>query len=40
MSVFVCCNWGQAEKLIDLLRQPRSGNGAATAVARTSGVPV
>ncbi|XP_009603721.1 uncharacterized protein LOC107795874 [Nicotiana tabacum] len=30
----------KAETLIDLLRQPRSGNAAATAVARTSGVSV
>lgn len=30
----------KAETLIDLLRQPRSGNAAATAVARASGVSV
>lgn len=40
MSYFNVYNCGQAETLIDLLRQPRSGNAAATAVARASGVSV
>jgi hypothetical protein len=39
--IFLCVTlWGQAETLIEFLRQPRSGNAAAAATARTSEVSV